>query len=853
MTRVIALSRCGTKCETARCRTRAERAAIAAGEALESRATRPSVLCRGFNVSEDGLPSLQAHCRTGVWIVPCVRSRRPWLAVAAVGILGVDVAGGASTPVSSRLTPQAAVETVRIMIEPGEISPRNPHGAVSLSPDGKTYVARLVRGDVERNGVWMQMVAGRTGSLADAAQTRIVAHLFTSGLGAGNGRAGANRDTAASPLTWLDARHVAFLWSDAQGHRQVMRVNVQSGYAEALTDHPAGVLNFDVARNGAVLYSAMVPDEPGDLARQLRDGFAIDDDSDASSLLIGRVNDGSYIERLWRTQWFFKPEPVTAARPVTIAGRELSPNQIETAWLAEDGRWALVNAVAPSLPLEWDRYADPGMAKRLRQARLNPYSMLGRLVHQLFLLDTAANSSRPLWQVPSEPDKVRCAWSPAADLILIAPTLLPQTDADPRTLRGTAAVVMERESGRYVTLPIDLSDRVVASVQWVGRHSVALELASGGASQRIVFERSAGKWHRVDAPVHKANAVRFELRQDLDRPPVLVAIEERRGRSRTIVDPNPVLADRYPLGRASRIQGSLEGGHRWEGLLFHPPRYQPGRRYPLVIQSVYGSRMRDEFTLYGYQNGYGLGPSFIAPYPGRMLAQEDFLVLTLTVPEQPMGQSREPQLRALAFESAARQLIEAGLVDEARVGLLGFSRNGYYVEYAITHSSFPYAAAIAADHWDAGYVTQTLLGYDTGAAMDVNGAPPFGEGLSLWRASAPGFNVDRVRAPLMQIVQSRGLLGVLFHWETFSRLRYLNKPAELWVMPNAEFGAHNTQNPEQLVAVQTRVIDWFRFWMKSEEDASPRKRELYERWRRLRDQQREDSYLGAAGSAAAPP
>jgi dipeptidyl aminopeptidase/acylaminoacyl peptidase len=213
------------------------------------------------------------------------------------------------------------------------------------------------------------------------------------------------------------------------------------------------------------------------------------------------------------------------------------------------------------------------------------------------------------------------------------------------------------------------------------------------------------------------------------------------------------------------------------------------------------------------------------------------LVLQLNVLGETSGASpREAPLRTRAFEAAARHLIRAGLVEAQQVGLMGFSRNGFYVEYALTHSTFPYAAAIAADHWDPSYTAQTLVGYDMGGA-DVNDGLPFGEHLPQWLANAPGFNADRVHTPLLQIEQSHGLLGALLHWEMFSRLRYLKKPVELWVMPNAAFGVHNTQNPEQIVALQTRAIDWFRFWLGGYEDADPTKHEQYARWRELRDLQ----------------
>jgi dipeptidyl aminopeptidase/acylaminoacyl peptidase len=148
--------------------------------------------------------------------------------------------------------------------------------------------------------------------------------------------------------------------------------------------------------------------------------------------------------------------------------------------------------------------------------------------------------------------------------------------------------------------------------------------------------------------------------------------------------------------------------------------------------------------------------------------------------------------------------------------LLGFSRNGYYVEYAITHSSFPFAAAVSADNWDPSYVAQTLLGYGV-ASESVNGGPPFGETLAGWLDSAPAFNAERVQAPLLMIEQSLGRFGILLRWELHSRLRYLGKPVEFYLIPHPDRGAHLLHNPEQALAVQHKVISWMDHYLLNRE------------------------------------
>lgn len=757
-----------------------------------------------------------------------------------LGVLTAIVTGNAiaSTQSPATLTPVAAVETVRFMVDAATVSPRNPHGAVSISPDGKRWVARLVRGDVARNGVWMEMITGGVASLEDAARPRTIARLFSSGLGAGEGRAGANQDILSdnSLLKWLDARHVAFLWSDAQGQRQVMRVDVQSGKSEVLTQHPTQVLSFDVSASGSIVYSAQAPDVRRDRTKQLREGFVIEPDTDGMSVIEGRINEGQWMDRLWRSQWFSRSSANAPYVHVAVAGREAHPTPYDSVWSSAQSRWALINTTVPVVPLNWDLYEERDMRRLVTNARSAPRSMVGRLLFQTWILDTVNGRSRELWSVPVDYTTARAAWSPRGDAVLLAPTFLPTNDADPRGRNGVAAAVVDRDSGRYEVLPIDLKDQRVASVQWLGEDRVLVEAGPSGVPRRLVFRRTSGQWQQIEETTAVAKGVRLEVRQDLNTPPVLVAVNDS-GQSKVIVDPNPGLTGRYTLGRARRIEGDLENGLRWRGVLFYPPAFQQGRRYPLLIQSAYGGRTGDEFSLFGYEYGHGLGPSIVPLYPGRLLSQHDILVLQLDIRGYEFSSPSEGPARALGFRRVAEHLVDAGLVDPARVGLMGFSRNGFYVEYTLTHSKFPYAAAIAADHWQPDYLLQTLLGYNP-SSTEVNGGQPFGADLSKWLDSTPGFNAHHVRTPLLQIQISRGALGAALHWELFSRLRYLKKPVEYWVIPNAAFGTHNTQNPEHIVALQTRSIDWFRFWLKGEEDAAdPAKRGQYERWRELRQLQ----------------
>jgi hypothetical protein len=106
--------------------------------------------------------------------------------------------------------------------------------------------------------------------------------------------------------------------------------------------------------------------------------------------------------------------------------------------------------------------------------------------------------------------------------------------------------------------------------------------------------------------------------------------------------------------------------------------------------------------------------------------------------------------------------------------------------------------------------------------------------LKTWLERSPGFNADKVRAPLRLQLESGGLAGVMLKWEMFSRLRQLQKPVEFYVIPDIEHGSHGLQNPTQCLAAQQGAVDWFDFWLNGREDPDPKKAEQYRRWRELK-------------------
>ena len=103
------------------------------------------------------------------------------------------------------------------------------------------------------------------------------------------------------------------------------------------------------------------------------------------------------------------------------------------------------------------------------------------------------------------------------------------------------------------------------------------------------------------------------------------------------------------------------------------------------------------------------------------------------------------------------------------------------------------------------------------------------EGLQQWLKNAPPFNLDKVRTPVRLLAFGFG--SVLEQWEWFTLLRKMQKPVEFLYLPDA---VHLVVKPWERMVAQQGLVDWFRFWLKGEEDSNPVKAPHYARWRELR-------------------
>lgn len=347
--------------------------------------------------------------------------------------------------------------------------------------------------------------------------------------------------------------------------------------------------------------------------------------------------------------------------------------------------------------------------------------------------------------------------------------------------------------------------------------------ASGAVLPVVSWERRGKRWKRVESPAERqvtSTGTQLIIEQSLTSRPLLVAVGPDAAARQVVLDPNPWLAQRA-LGRVEEVSWKSKDGSTWTGGLYYPPDYVAGDRYPLVMQTH--GFFRDEFSMHGLSRNYA----------GRALAAHGILVLQVNENYADVaGTVTEYTTVQAGYEGAIDHLHEIGLVDRSKVGIQGWSRTGPQMGFTLVHSDQPFAAGAFTDTADFGWQWY-LYG---GAPEEVDalyGAAPFGDGLKNWIKAAPTFNLDRVRTPMLMWGDTRANMLVLWDW--YAGLRKLGKPVEYWSTYDA---THDVFRVPTRRHVNQLLVDWFRFWLKGEEDAAPAKAEQYARWRELAQQQR---------------
>jgi len=646
-------------------------------------------------------------------------------------------------------------------------------------------------------------------------------------------------------LKWLaDSSGFAFLVKTSSGRDQLLIADVHRHILEPLTPSSQHVTGFDIRDRRHFVYAILSPSigAPKISAATSTVGtgrsmyellFPTD------FVLLSNVYDLGELWAVVEGRRFRVQDRLRPSEPMSIyywGQRTLA--------LSPDGRFVITALAFPNVPEDWPTLYPSGVSSAAYQIRPGvqaPTALSGYLYALGYaLVDLHTGETKFLTNAPIGVSAAwvvlpGAAWSANGKSVVLVNTFLSESsERNPRQHPCVAVVDLEKDSQACIQQLKKHTDKGFRRIHKVYFESgnntkVNIEYCADCPNETVTYSRNVeGVWNTavgVERTTNEKTAVHLSIQQDLNREPELIATDVGTGKAGMLWDPNPQFKS-IALGEESVLKWKDQNGRDWVGGLFRPPGYVQGHHYPLVIQT------------HGFsEHDFEPSGAFPTAFAARELSAAGIVVLQ--VRDCPASvDSSEAACQIAGYESAVDQLAADGIIDRSHVGIIGFSRTCYYVLGALTNSRLHIEAASITDGVQESYL-QYIINVDTldnilsREAEAIIGSRPFGDGLQQWLKRSPGFNLDKVHAPL-QIV-AIGRASLLFEMlESYAGLRYLHKPVDLIVLGE---GTHILSNPAQRMVSQGGSVDWFRFWLKGEEDPDPAKVGQYARWRELRRMQ----------------
>ena len=618
-------------------------------------------------------------------------------------------------------------------------------GGTALSPDGK-WVAYTV-----------------TKSVMTEKKSEYLTHIWISALdGSSTFKLTSGEKSCTSPKWSPDGKWIAFT-SSRSGKNNIWLIRPNGGEAEKLTDVKTGVGSIDWSPDGTLIAFLMSDPEPEEIEKKKK---AKDD---------ARVVDGYYrYSHLYTIAADVTSEERPEPKKVTegqfhVTGYDWSP----------DGKTFVIDHRDTPRIDDW-RTGDISLVPS-EGAELIP------LVRHDGM-DAGATFSPDGRTIAFVSDRGNLIWARHWRLCTIP------------AAGGDVAVLPETGDGR-------------PSIEhWAADGSGIYYFESSGTNRFLYFAPADGSAHRtVNAMPGVWSSFDFSVdgslvafcREDLNLPeevyilPLGVGVPEPK----KITSANGHLPE-PPFTKSEVITWKGADGWDIEGILTYPLNYEDGKKYPLIL-NVHGGPAG--VFLRTFTAGATL-------YPLEVLASKGFFVLRPN-PRGSSGYGWKFRFANLSdwggkdyqdLMAGVDFLIEKGMADPERLGVMGWSYGGFMTSWVITQTDRFNAAAVGAG-------VTNLVSF-TGTTDITGFIPSYFEG-ELWerqdvysRHSAM-YHVGNVVTPTLILHGENDLRVPLGQgYELYTALSRKGVETEMVVYPRTP---HGPREPKLLLDVMNRHVEWF--------------------------------------------
>jgi dipeptidyl aminopeptidase/acylaminoacyl peptidase len=379
-------------------------------------------------------------------------------------------------------------------------------------------------------------------------------------------------------------------------------------------------------------------------------------------------------------------------------------------------------------------------------------------------------------------------------------------------------------SGRAVQNLTPGLGKKIGSIAWP-RHGVAVggglifTVRQGSTTELYQLDLASGRVSPIEKPSPVARLVGFSetggasvFLSQVETGTYLWLKRSGDPAFATVVQTNTFLTDVYENGLRKIEYRGLDG-QNLKAWYILPFGYQDGKRYPVVTWVYAGQEFGDEPP----QGLTRINESH--PLNLQMLAAHGYVVLMPSMPLKPYGSLEDPYMELTkGVLPAIDKLVEAGVADLDRVGVIGQSYGGYSTYGLITQTNrFRAAVALAGlsnlislyGVFDARDRYQSTVHENPFRIWDAEtlamGSPPWID-LGRYLRNSPLTYVDRVQTPILMIQGDLDYIPIQQGEEFFTALYRQNKRARFV----RYFGEdHILSSPANIRDMWNQVYAWF--------------------------------------------
>jgi len=352
---------------------------------------------------------------------------------------------------------------------------------------------------------------------------------------------------------------------------------------------------------------------------------------------------------------------------------------------------------------------------------------------------------------------------------------------------------------------VDLAKPVYASIYGdLTKKSGYAVIKPGSAAARLVWLDKAvaglAKTKRAEAYVYSV--------QDYDDSPDLFVGGADLAGAKQVTATNPFQSD-FAWGKSELIGYTTDKGRALQGALVYPAGFEPGRKYPMIVYI---------YELLSQNVHRYVAPSDREYYNVSVFSSLGYVVLLPDIVFRP----RQPGVSvAECVTAGVKRVVEMGLVDPAKVGVVGHSMGGFDASFLATHTDGVFAAAVAGapitdlvsyygdHHWGQGIAETDHI--ETGQERMV---VPLYEDFQAYVDNSAVFRAHAMTVPLLlEAGDVDGIVG----WHQSVELYNIARRAGRNVVMVAYMGEdHGLRQKKNQIDYQRRILAWFGHYLKGE-------------------------------------